>query len=511
MNFSIRLRFFIFFILIAFFASVGTGSIVYMQYSNNIKITIEEEMLRGADYFSKAFPVHDIARIKKEGEVQSSWTVELLEDMQLFTDTMGFAYLYIVEERKGRIHFLADPGFLKEEMSYGDLYEDADPAFLQSIRENRQIFTEPYTDDWGTFMSILTPVSNNGETIILAIDMDISKVQILERSALLSLILGVLVFVGLSALASYFIGNSLTKPIIQLSGLADSIAGGVLNSKSDDKILKRGDELGGLAVSLASMVEVLTDLVGTVKNASANVAGSGQRLESMSSQLSDSANKQASVAEEVSSSMEEMSANIQQNALNSKQTELIADKVSQDSEVSGNAVMRSIDAVKEISEKISIVEDIARQTNMLALNAAIEAARAGEQGKGFAVVASEVRKLAERSQNAASDISDLSFNTIKAASEAGDLLTQLLPDIRKTSELIQEISVASSEQDSGVGQINEAMNQLSDITQMSAANSEEVAQTTQQMSQQAVELLDTISFFTIDEEEEDRTLLTDRT
>jgi methyl-accepting chemotaxis protein len=196
--------------------------------------------------------------------------------------------------------------------------------------------------------------------------------------------------------------------------------------------------------------------------------------------------------------MEEMSSNIKQNADNSMQTEKIAIKSSQDAQEGGKAVAQTVTAMKEIADKISIIEEIARQTNMLALNAAIEAARAGEHGKGFAVVASEVRKLAERSQNAAGEISELSASSVEIAEKAGAMLANILPDIQRTAELVQEISAASKEQDTGAEQINKAIQQLDQVIQQNASAAEEMASTAEELSGQADGLISTIAFFKLD-------------
>jgi methyl-accepting chemotaxis protein len=195
--------------------------------------------------------------------------------------------------------------------------------------------------------------------------------------------------------------------------------------------------------------------------------------------------------------MEEMAANIKQNADNAAQTEKIARQSSKDAEASGEAVTRAVNAMRTIAEKIGIVQEIARQTDLLALNAAVEAARAGEHGKGFAVVASEVRKLAERSQTAAAEIGAVSGDTVKAAQEAGEMLTRLVPDIRKTAELVSEISAACREQDIGASQINEAIQQLDKVTQQNAGASEEMSATSEELAAQAEELQTSIAFFRI--------------
>jgi methyl-accepting chemotaxis protein len=197
--------------------------------------------------------------------------------------------------------------------------------------------------------------------------------------------------------------------------------------------------------------------------------------------------------------MEEMGANIKQNADNAIQTERIALKAAADAREGGEAVSKTVDAMKSIASKISIIEEIARQTNLLALNAAIEAARAGEHGKGFAVVASEVRKLAERSQKAASEITDLSKTSVSVAEQAGDLLAKILPDVQKTASLVQEITLASREQDSGAGQITQALQQLDAVIQQNAASAEELAATAQELSEQSGNLQSTIAFFRIDD------------
>jgi len=196
--------------------------------------------------------------------------------------------------------------------------------------------------------------------------------------------------------------------------------------------------------------------------------------------------------------MEEMAANIKQNADNAAQTEKISRQSSKDAEASGEAVNRAVDAMRTIADKIGIVQEIARQTDLLALNAAVEAARAGEHGKGFAVVASEVRKLAERSQTAAAEIGAVSGDTVKAAQEAGEMLQRLVPDIRKTAELVSEISAACREQDVGASQINEAIQQLDKVTQQNAGASEQMSATSEELAAQAEELQTSIAFFRTD-------------
>jgi methyl-accepting chemotaxis protein len=249
---------------------------------------------------------------------------------------------------------------------------------------------------------------------------------------------------------------------------------------------------------LKSMVENLQDVVGNVMAASENVASGSRELSASSEEMSQGATEQAAAAEEASSSMEQMAANIRQNADNAIQTEKIAVKSAADAKSGGESVTKTVVAMKEIASKISIIEEIARQTNLLALNAAIEAARAGEHGKGFAVVAAEVRKLAERSQNAAAEISELSSSSVEVAEQAGEMLSRMVPDIQRTAELVQEISAASKEQDTGAEQVNQAIMQLDQVIQQNASASEEMASTSEELSSQAEQLQDTISFFTID-------------
>ncbi|EPY00164.1 methyl-accepting chemotaxis protein, partial [Magnetospirillum fulvum] len=275
--------------------------------------------------------------------------------------------------------------------------------------------------------------------------------------------------------------------------VAEQIATGNLSVEA-----KRLSDKDALGIALETMLEKLRAVVSDAMTAADNVAAGSQELSSASEQLSEGSTEQASAAEEASASMEEMAANIKQNAENATQTEKIARQSAKDAQVSGEAVTKTVAAMQTIAEKISIVQEIARQTDLLALNAAVEAARAGEHGKGFAVVASEVRKLAERSQGAAAEISSLSSDSVKVAREAGDMLSKLVPDIKKTAELVEEISAACREQDIGAEQINQAIQQLDKVTQQNSAASEELAATSEELASQAEQLQSTISYFRID-------------
>ncbi len=288
--------------------------------------------------------------------------------------------------------------------------------------------------------------------------------------------------------------DAVINPLKVAADYVDKISRGEIPPEITDNY--NGD-FNDIKNNLNACVKNLTNVALEIKTASDNVANGSNELSASAEQLSSGANDQASAAEEVSSSMEEMSSNIQQNADNAAQTERIAKKAAEDARAGGKAVAETVAAMNEIASKIAIIEEIARQTNLLALNAAIEAARAGEHGKGFAVVASEVRKLAERSQLAAGEIRNLSASSVKIAGKAGEMLAQIVPDIQKTAELIQEISIACREQNTGADQINKAIQQLDSIIQQNAGASEELASTAEEMSSQSEQMRSVIAFFKI--------------
>lgn len=300
-------------------------------------------------------------------------------------------------------------------------------------------------------------------------------------------ILGIL----LGIMLAYIITRSITKGITRGVEFATKVSDGDLTVQFDADLLAQKDEVGMLANALKNMVDRLKDVVYDITSGADNLAEASQELSSTSQQLSQGASEQAASTEEVSSSMEEMASNIQQNTTNAQETEKISQGVDQGIQKVGSGAQESLSSVKDIAQKITIINDIAFQTNILALNAAVEAARAGEYGKGFAVVAAEVQKLAERSKIAADEIGTLSKSSVEATELAGELMGNLIPEIQKTSNLVREISAASREQDAGADQINSAIQQLNSVTQQNAAASEE-------MASQADQLKEIISFFKVD-------------
>lgn len=348
----------------------------------------------------------------------------------------------------------------------------------------------PISDRMGATFNELT--ENNTTNTIAIIEEELEEAAMLLVMTLIAMIAAAVLSITLGLLLT----RGITKPVARSVAFAQSLATGDMTAALD---VNQRDEVGVLADALRSMRQKLVAVVTDVKSATDSVSAGSAELSTSAQTLSQGATEQAASAEEVSSSMEEMGANIRQNADNAMQTEKIAQSSSANAQEGGEAVQQTVEAMREIADRITIIEEIARNTNLLALNAAIEAARAGEHGKGFAVVASEVRKLAERSQKAAGEISDLSRNSVAVAEKAGKMISEIIPEIRKTAELVQEINAASSEQTKGAEQINQALMQLDKVVQQNASASEEMASMSEELTSQAEQLRTTMAFFRIDE------------
>jgi len=378
-------------------------------------------------------------------------------------------------------------------------------SFLEqgNIPEAENIYFGAYQIDFNKMRGIMDDFTGISEA---EAEKDYNSSLEMSQDITTNSLIIIFVIIILIITSAYLLIRSITVPMSTAVNLLDKLANGDLNITIPNEYFNRKDEVGDLLQSMSSMITNLTNIVKTIKQNSGQIAGASLQLSNTSQLLSQGATEQASSVEEVSATMEEIAASITQNSDNSKQTEKISEASAQGMVKMAETSKESLDSIKTISQKITIISDIAFQTNILALNAAVEAARAGDQGKGFAVVATEVRKLAEKSKIAADEIISLSNRSVTISQNASKMLQEILPEISKTAHLVQEISQSSTEQSNGALQVNNALQQLNNITQQNAASSEELASSAEELSGQADALNHLISFFKIDNSNSDNFL-----
>jgi methyl-accepting chemotaxis protein len=441
--------------------------------------------------------IQDMLAINRD---QKSLIIETTEaDMKVYVDNMDELALRIdaqIDEMR-KTSTVESNADLDKFTTAWDNFSDINTTIIATSYENGNSKAFRLSNSEGRTLSdkaidLIASVVATNEQGLAADKLSSTKNYEAGRNLLLTILgIGLLVGFGTAAWIIRGIMQQLGAEPPVILEIAEKIAAGDLES---DLVHGKGNVVGVLA-AMITMRDKLVSVITEVNRSSIALSAASQQVSGTAQSLSQGASEQAASVEETSASVEEMGSSINQNSENARVTDGIATESSNAAKDGGESVIATVQAMKDIAGKITIIEDIAYQTNMLALNAAIEAARAGEHGKGFAVVAAEVRKLAERSQVAASQISELTGDSVKVAEKAGGLLEQMVPDIARTAELVQEITAASEEQASGVSQITSAMQQLDQVTQQNAAGSEELAATAEEMRSQSQSLIEMISFF----------------
>ncbi len=418
--------------------------------------------------------------------VEKTWSNILARNRQSETGRR------LIEQLKGEYKAWRD-SYIGIDKVIGQLSKTTDPTEKEELySQYHKVYSEmvPISDKMGaTFTKAL---ENNMNNTIEIIKQDKSS----SSSAEVLIVFVIIISISIAVVVSYLIVKAITIPLQKSVRIAESIAMGDLTVNID--VIQK-DEVGVLAKSMQSMVEKLREIIGSILAGSQGIAEASIQMSSTSQNLSQGANEQASSVEQVSSTMEEITSNIEQNSENSSLTEKLSNQSLAGMLDMSKKSAEAVEANRTIADKIKIINDIAFQTNILALNAAVEAARAGEQGRGFAVVASEVRKLAERSKVAADEIVSLSNKGLKLSEEAGKKMHEIMPELEKTTKMVQEIAAASAEQTNGASQINNAIQQLNTVTQQNAAASEELSSSAEELSGQAEQLKDLVSYFKIEE------------
>lgn len=453
-------------------------------------------MTIGAAFIAQNLYKVQIRTLEARGHELGFFLGKNLAEPILFKDSIAIDSL-IAEAAAARdmvFTFVSDQPGQVLSSSVASFNEKETAELLKSEKSEEVLFLVQQVSKALDVIIVTTDVKVDGSKIG-TVTMGFSKQALVrETKRITAILIGTSVgaIVLLAGIIYVMVRRMVVLPAASAVSVVKQVAAGDLTKEIS---VRSQDELGELGRMINVMIRELKELIGKIRESAEGTTSHAEQIASGSEVLSGGASEQASSVEEVSSSMEEMVANIRQNTFTAQQTEKLALQAAENTKEGGKAVGETVTAMKEIASKISFIEEIARQTNLLALNAAIEAARAGEHGKGFAVVASEVRKLAERSQAVAVEINMLSLTSVEVAEQAGQLLNRIVPDIRKTADMVMEISSASAEQNTGAEQINKAIQQLERVIQQNAGASEEMAATAAGLSSEAEQLLSTVSSF----------------
>ena len=434
-----------------------------------------------------------VAQVKKDGQMVGGLLLGYSFKDHAFVDAMKKLLLdYEVTLFGGKIRSTTTLRNKDNQRIIGTAMDN--PAVIEKVMQKSENFTNFNLIQGKRYITVYWPLKNyKGQIIGISFcGKDIERMWENEVGSIVTIVISAVVIGIIMIFIAIMVGRLFSRSIRSSVDFAHKVASGDLSVTVN---ATQKDELGDLGRSLNEMIAKLREVVAEVKNTADNVADSSQELTTSSQDMADGANQQAKNVNSISASVEQMTANIRQSTANAQQTESIAIKAAAGTTEGSESVRQTIDAMRNIAEKIMIIEEIARQTNLLALNAAIEAARAGEHGKGFAVVASEVRKLAERSGLAAAEINDLSSSSTLVAQKAGETLAAMLPEIQKTANLVKEIAQAAAEQSIGATEINKAIQGLDHIVQANTEAASRIAATSSDLSGEAERLQRVISFF----------------